>query len=212
MSSLTGFRLVQGFYWLSLGSWFGAMLMLVIAATVTFKTVRAHQVTLGAEPYNHPAFAQQADGILAGGIVGNVLKGLGRLQIICAAAVVLAVVLQCTVFADRIPGGVLGAGNLIRVLLILIPVGVLVVDQAVITPRVWEHRAVMYDPDQSEQARTEARAQFDRYHKLNERIVGTAMLLLAVSVIASAFVLHGDTTVAGAAGATTASAPPGSRP
>jgi hypothetical protein len=187
---MTGFRIVQGFYWLGLGTWFGAMLMLVIAAAVTFKTVRAHQPTIGVAPYNDPMLAEHHSSILAGGIVGNVLRALSTLQIICAVIVVTAVVLQCTVFADRLAGPVWGAANLLRIALIAVPIVVVAVDRLHITPTVWQHRAVMYDPGQPAESRAQARAGFDRYHKLSERVVGAAMFMLAAAVLVSPFVLH----------------------
>ena len=82
MNALTAFRLTQGFYWLFLGTWFGAMVMLVIGEAITFRTVREYRPTLGLAS-NHPSMADNAAGILAGGVTGNILKGLRTLQIVC---------------------------------------------------------------------------------------------------------------------------------
>lgn len=187
MSELTAFRLTQGVYWLFLGMWIGGMVMLVIGAAITFKTVREYRPALGLEPYNHPALAESAPGILAGGITGNVIRGLRTLQIVCAVVVAIALVLQCTAFADYLSGGWKGTANLLRIALVALPVLVLLVENKVIAPRVWEQRLVMYNPQTPPEKREEARAIFMRYHKLNERLVSLAALSLIAAILASPF-------------------------
>ncbi|MCX5658966.1 MAG: hypothetical protein NTW19_04500 [Planctomycetota bacterium] len=181
------FRVVQGFYWLGLGAWFGGLVMLAITAAITFRTVREYQPTIENWPQYQPAMAEHDAPILAGGIVGNVLHGLAAMQIVCAAFVGGCVVLQCTVFKKQLVGGPTGRANLLRVALVVLPVGVLAADQLVISPRIWTQREAMYDSDQPEAVRTEAHAEFDRLHKLDERVVGVSVWLLAGAVFASTF-------------------------
>ena len=152
MGRAAAFRLTQGVYWLSLGAWFGAILMLVVAAAITFGTVRQFHPTLGIEPYNEPGFADRSASILAGGIVGNLLNGLALIQSVCAAAVVGCVALQCTVFAGRIQGGVGGWSNFLRVALIAGPIAILAVDTLALRPRILEQRKAMYDSSATDEA------------------------------------------------------------
>lgn len=183
-------RLVWAAYHLALGTWFGAMVMLVIAAAITFKTVAAYQPTLSTPPWGELSDLETAPKyplsvrILAGGIVGNVLKGLAVVQAICAVLVVLCAALQ---WAFGWTGG--GWANLARMGLLAVPIVVLVADVTVISPRVWRHRQVMYDPARPGEERLVAKAAFDRLHKLNERLVGAAALSLAAALVVSAWTL-----------------------
>lgn len=192
MNRLAVFRLTQGVYWLSLGAWFGAVVMLVIAAAITFGTVRQFHPALGLEPYNHPSLVDRAAPILAGSVVGNMLKGLALIQSVCAASVIGCVVLQCTVFREHIQGGMRGWPNLLRVVLIAGPIAILAADRLVLTPRVWEQRNAMYDQNTSDEARSTAKGRFDRLHMLNERAVGASGIMLVGAVFVSAFALHGS--------------------
>lgn len=192
MSSLTLYRLNLGVYWLFLGIWAGSIVMLAVSAAITFRTVRDMQPSIGKPPYNDPALADRAAPILAGAVVGNSLHGLRAIQFICAVAVAICVILQCWVFAERLAGGVAGWVNLLRILVLAVPLLILAADQFVVTPRVWAQRVAMYDAGQSEEARREARGRFDRYHKLNERMVSAGLLFLAAAALLSPFVLYGE--------------------
>ena len=200
---MTAYRLVAGCYWLFLGTWFGALVMLVIAAGITFATVRSYQPTLRAEPYARLTDAEP-DRVLAGGIVGNVLRGLAVVQVICALALGACLLLQCTILRPHLAVPVGDWRNCLRIALIALPTLVLILDLTVVSPRIWRLREVMYDPDQPSAARTTAHAAFGRYHKASERLTGAAALCLAGAVLASAFVLH-------AAPGATAAAPPAAR-
>lgn len=192
MKSLTAFRLTQGFYWLGLGTWVGAVAMLIIAAVLTFRTVRVYRPTLGVEPYNHPALADRAAPILAGGTVGAMIKGLAVVELSCAGVIGVCVLLQCTVFSSRLSGGIKGIGNLLRILLIAGSVAVVIAQVWCIGPGVWRERTAMYDMEQDASVREAARLRFDRLHKISERATGTSGLMLIGAVLVSAFVLHGE--------------------
>ena len=187
MNRRTLFDLTQGIYYLFLGLWFGALVMLAIGAAITFRTVRTYQVTLGLEPFNHEALADQASNILAGAITGNVLKALGMLQVFCAVVVLGCLVAQATIFSRYVAQNWM---NWLRTLCVLIPSIIIVIDIAVISPRIWELRKNMYNPELSTEARAVHRDHFQFYHKLSERTVGTGALLLAVGLVLSPMALN----------------------
>ncbi len=193
MKKLTAFRLTQSVYWLSLGTWFGAIVMLIVCAVATFGTVREYQPTLGVQPYNNPAMSDRAPAILAGAIVGNALNGLTKVQLICGVAAVICVVLQCTLFADRLAGGITGWVNLLRIVLIISPLVLLAVDTLGIRPALLHQRQTMYDPQQPEHTLQEAKAKFDQLHRRDEQLVAATALVLLAAVTVSSFVLHSDT-------------------
>jgi hypothetical protein len=179
-------RLVQGVYYLFLGLWFGAMVMLAVGAPVTFRTVRVHQPVLGLVPYNEPSLARDGPNILAGAITGNHLRALSVVQAICAVVTLSCVVLQTTIFQSQVRAGY---ANALRSLLIALPACVLVFDEAVLSPNVWKQRAVMYDTTLNIDARDKARAQFNVLHKRSEKIVGSAALMLAAALMLSPLAL-----------------------
>lgn len=187
MNKRTAFRITQGVYYLSLGTWFGAMVMLVLTAITVFATVRQFDVSINAGPYGDAMWQERAVPILAGGIVGNVLRSLAVVQAICAAAAVACAALQSSVFACRLAGGRRGKANLLRLALLFVPIVILAVDQAAVTPSIWQARQVMYDSDQPQQIREQAQARFDKLHTVSERMGGLAMLALAGTILVSPF-------------------------
>jgi hypothetical protein len=123
--------------------------------------------------------------MLAGGIVGNVIRhGLTNIQMVSGAAVAICALVQCTVFRDRVRRGWL---NRLRVALIALPLAVVVFDVAHISPTMHELRGRMHD--EANPQRQADRAAFDRYHKLSERVTGTAMFMLGGALLVSPFVL-----------------------
>jgi len=186
MNRRTMYELSQGVYYLFLGLWFGALVMLAIGAAVTFRTVRRYEVTLGLEPFNHEALAAEAPNILAGAITGNALRALGMVQVLCAVMVLGCLVAQATVFARYIAQS---SVNWIRTLCVLVPSIIIVIDIAAISPRIWEYRRQMYDPQLSAEARAIHRQDFQYYHKLSERVVGAGALMLAGALVLSPLAL-----------------------
>jgi hypothetical protein len=193
MTPSTGLRATEGIYYLALGVWLGAIVMLAIAAAVTFKTMRAYDPILQTAPYSAPQLQDRAAPILAGAIVGNSLRVLAVLQVSCAVVIGLCVLAQCAIFAEYLRGGVAGRANLLRLALVILPMALLAVELTVISPRIWQQREIMYDPGESEAAREQALTTFRRHHLLSEQIMGAAGLALAGAILVSPFALrHSD--------------------
>jgi len=193
MRSLTAWRTVQGLYWLALGAWFGALVMLAIAAAATFATVWDYQPMLPAQPGAPPETSARAVPMLAGAIIGRCLDNLRWLQWICAVVAIVCLALQNTVFASRRPAGGCGQWiNTLRIVLVLVPVVILVVDTAVINPKMKHDRQIMHDLTQPAPQIELARQSFDSYHELSRRLFKVQVVMLGCAVLASAFVLHGN--------------------
>jgi len=175
VSSIRAYKWTAAFYQTFLGLWFGALVMLAVAAAITFATVRGM----------YPQWPVDQQNMLAGGIVGNLIRnGLTTIQVLCAVVVAVCTILQCTVFRDRIAKGWL---NWLRVLLILLPIVILAYDQSCNTPRMLELRERMFD--QSSPDRNVARQEFARRHELAEQLTGTATFLIGGALLVSSFVL-----------------------
>src|SRR5690606_5989920 len=106
----------------------GAMVMLAVSAAVTFKTVRLHQPTLQTAPFDQPEFKGREAPVLAGAIVGNSLRALKVIQIVCAVVAVVGVALQCSIWRDHLNGPRASFPNLLRIALIAIPIAILLLD------------------------------------------------------------------------------------
>src|SRR5579862_6572629 len=86
------FTISQVIYWLGLATWFGGVLFIAMSAPVIFRTVRGEKPLLpGVLSVNLEN--QHAD-LLAGTVVANLLAMLWRMQIACAAAVLVGLVGQ----------------------------------------------------------------------------------------------------------------------
>jgi hypothetical protein len=183
-------RLGQGLFYLALGAWFGAMVMLAIGAAAAFTTTRGLDPTLGAAPWNQPGLVEQSSSILAGSIVGKSLQGLAVVQIVCACAAVLGLISQCTFHRNYLLGGARSITNIVRIILIAIPVLILLADLLYFTPQIYHWRDIMWDMNQTQAVRVEAHEHFDHFHHLTERVVGFSCLSLIGAVLASALVLR----------------------
>ena|GEM_PF-7071471 len=182
-------RITQGFYYLALGAWFGAMVMLAVSAATTFKTVRLYQPQLQLAPFNDPEFQGKQPNVLAGSIVGNSLRGLKAIEIICAVVVVAVLLLQSTLLRNQYSFALVKRWNLLRIALIVLPILILLLDLFWITPSIHEQRQIMWDLANSEPVRQLAQDQFSWYHKLSERVVGLSVLLVAAATVISPFAL-----------------------
>lgn len=174
--------LVQGSYWLGLGVWLGGLVMLAVAAAITFKTSRAAGPVLLQPEYNTPELNGQAANILAGLIVGNVIQGLMVLQFICAGVVLVTMAIQHKTMMPMLKRR--PKLNLARMVLLFVPMLALAASVGYIGPRMWQERQTMYNPELTVEARKEARVRFDGLHKLSERSVGAgAFCLLAAGLV-----------------------------
>lgn len=193
LAGVTLFRINQALYHTFLGVWLGAMVMLVLAATAAFAFVTGPETTVQAtiEGFRSPLTGSDANGWVAGGIVGTAIARLEVLQLVCFAVVGLATAAQCTLFRARLATGATSPRNLLRMLLLLGPVAIVAFNLAVVGPGIDEHRSAKYDPATEPQARATAEAAFDRYHGLSTRTYGAATLLLLGASLLSPWCLEG---------------------
>jgi hypothetical protein len=88
------FQLVQIVYWLALSMWFGGAMFIWVAVQVIHRTVRQNNPLL---PHVLSVNLEgQHSTLLAGTIVGNLILALSRIEIACAALLLLAIGSQWT--------------------------------------------------------------------------------------------------------------------
>lgn len=184
-------RLIHGFYWLALAGAFGATLMLALGAAATFHSVREFSPIITAPPYNDPLLTQQAPGIIAGAATGAALDALWVLHLLLFSVVVLTTLLQCTHFRAALPGGGKSIANFIRIALLVAILALLAGERWIISPRVWSLRDRMYNSTLNDTDRAAARAEFDTWHQSSTRVMGAALLAMAVAVLVSPFAIQG---------------------
>jgi hypothetical protein len=165
------FTIVQIVYWLALATWFGGVLFIAVAAPIIFRTVRESDPTLPAV-LSVNMEGQHAT-LLAGSIVANLLRTLLRLQLICGAAILLALIGQ---WALLYPAQLYSL--VIRTALYLAAVMLAVYDWRVVSPRIYSYRQQYIDNADEPEIANPAKEQFDRYH--NESVT---LLMVELAVL-----------------------------
>src|SRR6478672_9772072 len=90
MSAL--YQFIQIAYWLALSTWFGGVLFVAVSWQVIFRTVRE------ANPVLPTVLSVNLEGqhgtLLAGTIVADIIAMLTRIQLVCAAALLITIAIQ----------------------------------------------------------------------------------------------------------------------
>src|SRR6187549_3718289 len=86
------FQFVQIAYWLALATWFGAVLFVALAPPAILRTMRE------AKPVLPDVLSVNLEGqhgtLLAGSVMANLLAPLVRIELVCAAVILLAIIAQ----------------------------------------------------------------------------------------------------------------------
>ena len=171
------FQLAQIVYWLSLATWFGGVLFIVLSAPVVFRTVREHNPIL--PTVLSVNLENQHGTLLAGTIVANLLDMLFRIEVACAVALFLAIVAQWFLLPRTIP-------LVARSAMYLAAVGFSVYAWRFVGPRITQYRRQYIDHADEPEVANPAREQFDRYHRESVTLLSIVLFLLLGMVLYSA--------------------------
>ncbi len=182
--SETAFQLVQVVYWLSLSTWFGAVLFIAIATPVIFKTVLDHKPIL--PEVLSVNLENQHGTLLAGSIIGDLISHLTRVQLICAAVLGVTMIAQSFTTDLRVGDGFISSNRgafLLRVLLFIGATMMTIYNWRGVWPRAVAARekflANADDPDIANPAKDE----FDReQHRLVPVLMAVVAMLSGVIV------------------------------
>jgi hypothetical protein len=178
------FNLLQTVYWLALSSWFGAVLFVAVAAPVIFRTVRkANPILPNVLAVN---LEQQHGSLLAGTIVGEILNVLGKLQIICAIAILLAIMVQWVILDRSNPTQLFAL--IVRSSLGVAAAGFLYYDRRILWPKIWSARAEYLDHADEPDIANPAKERFDRLHKESVTVLCFILCLLTGLILFSTFI------------------------
>lgn len=180
--SLPLFDLVQIIYWLALSTWFGGVLFIALSAPVIFRTIRESDPTL---PTVLSVNLEGQHGTLLGGtIVSNLIAMLLRIELGCAAVMLLTIIAQ---WALHVQDWTLG---LVRTALYIAAVVLVVYDWRFVWPRITTHRQSYIDHADEPEVANPSRTQFNRYQRESLLLLMTVVTLLIGVIVFSASISH----------------------
>ncbi len=179
-------------YWLCLSTWFGGVVFVAVIAPLIMRTVReSNPILTNVLSVN---LEGQHGTLLGGSIVGRIISVLTRIELGCAAALLLCLILQ---FILLRPGGKELIGPLVRTALYIAVAAVLVYDFRVVWPRMWKYRQVYIDHADEPDVANPALDQLNRYQG-----EGANLLFMRVGILL-ALILFSATIRAPGGGGTT---------
>src|SRR5579871_6599423 len=126
------YEFIQIAYWLALSTWFGGLLFLALGWLVIYSTVKE------ANPVLPDVLSVNLEGqhgsLLAGTIVANLIARFTRVQLICAAVLLVTMAVQFIQHWQDV------AGALPRLILFVVAVSTLIYDWRVIAPKIQQSR------------------------------------------------------------------------
>jgi hypothetical protein len=177
---MSAFLLVQTFFWLALSTWFGGVLFVALAAPIIMRVTRESDLIL--PKVLSVNLENQHASLLAGEIVGGILKKLAGIQMGCAVVLFLTLLLQWFVMDRRMENKL---HAIIRACLFVGAVAILVYDRRAIWPRVWKYRQEYLDHADEPELANPAKEQFDRYHAESMWMVFIVLVLLSLMIVFS---------------------------
>lgn len=175
------FQVVQIIYWLALATWFGSGLFIAMAAPVVFQVVRRNN------PILPGVLAVNLDGqhatLLANSIVAELMNRLNRLQVLCAAALLLALIAQPFVInmAERNT-----VAAVLRSVLFVLAAALVVYHWLALWPRIMRFRQEYIEHADEPEIANPAKEQFDREHHRSVWLLQAIVFLLLGVILFSA--------------------------
>lgn len=189
---MTAFQLVQTLYWLALSTWFGGVLFVAVAAPIIFRTVREWNPILPTVLAVN--LEKQHGSLLAGAVVGSILRMVSTIAMGCAGVLLIMLVAQWLLM-DRSVGNVVH--GVLRSVFFVGAVVFTLYDRYVTWPKVWKYREEFIAHADEPEVANPAKDQFDRYHRESMWLMCAVLVLLSLTIVFSTLVssarlvLHG---------------------
>lgn len=172
---------VQIVYWLALSTWFGGVLFIALSAPAIFNTVRDHNPIL---PTVLSVNLENQHGmLLANSIVSSLMERLLRVELLCAGALLLAILGQWRLLPNTntqlIP-------LIVRSALYVSAVVLVVYNWRVLWPRLKRHRENYVEHADEPEVANAARDEFERHHRETITVLSILLALLLAMVLFSA--------------------------
>lgn len=174
------FQLVQILYWLALSTWFGSVLFIAVAAPIIFRSVREMNPILP-DVLSVNLRGQHGE-LLAGTVVGNLLSRLAQIEIVCAGAVLIVLIMHPFVIdtsdANRIPA-------ILRTLMFVCAAALVLIDRFVLWPKIWKARQEYLDHADEPEIANPAKDQFDQEQRRSVMLMQVVLFLLLGMILFS---------------------------
>jgi len=175
------FALIQTLYWISLATWFGGVLFIAIAAPNIFRTVKDHNPIL--PTVLSVNLEGQHGSLLAGTIVANLIATLVHVELLSAAALLVALVGQWFVTETRGDAYLL---PLLRSAMFVAALGFVLYDWRVIWPKITLFRDQYLAHADEPEVANPANDEFNRYQHESELLLRIRLALLLALILFSA--------------------------
>jgi hypothetical protein len=178
------FQVVQLFYWLALSTWFGGVLFIAMAAPVIFKTVgESNPILTDVLSVN---LEGQHGTLLAGSIVVNLIHRLLRIEMICAAMLVMALVAQP--FVIDVSSGNVGTA-IVRSVLFIAASGIVYFDWQVVWPKIQKNRSEYIEHADEPEVANPAKDRFDIEQRRSLTLLSIVVVLLLGMILFSSTIV-----------------------
>jgi hypothetical protein len=179
------FIVVQIAFWMALSTWFGAVLFVVLAPPIILRTVRQNNPVLPAVMSVN--LEGQHGTLLAGSIIGELMTPLIRIELVCSAVILVALIGQWIILA---PQGMQLMLPIFRTALYIAASVFLIYDWRVVWPRMWRYRQEYLDHADEPEVANPALDLFDKYQSESLTILRNILCLLIGIILFSAFVTY----------------------
>jgi len=179
------FIVVQIAFWMALSTWFGAVLFVVLAPPIILRTVRQNNPVLPAVLSVN--LEGQHGTLLAGSIIGELMAPLIRIELVCSAVLLVALIGQWLILQ---PQGMQLMLPLFRTALYLAATIFLIYNWRVVWPRMWRYRQEYLDHADEPEVANPALDLFDKYQAESLTILRNILCLLIGMILFSAFVTY----------------------
>ncbi|HTW93236.1 MAG TPA: hypothetical protein VMD30_00485 [Tepidisphaeraceae bacterium] len=175
------FQLVQIGYWASLATWFGGVLFMAIGGRVIFSTVEENK------PYLTGVLSVNLEGqhgtLLAGTIVGNLMRYYIQVELVCAGGLVITTFMQFFLIDLRDSAVLIDA--VLRTILLIGAVTALLYDWRVLWPKIWQYRQEFLDHADEPERANPALDQFNRFQRSSWQVLQMSLFLLVTLLVFS---------------------------
>ncbi len=172
---------VQIVYWLALSTWFGGVLFIALSAPTIFNTVLRHNPIL--PTVLSVNLENQHATLLANSIVSSLMERLIRVELVCAAALLVTLIAQWIVLRDATNQFV---PLIVRSALYVAAVVLVIYNWQVLWPRVNRYREHYIAHADEPEIANAAKDDFDRYHREMITVLTLSLAVLLGMVLFSA--------------------------
>ena len=174
-------HLVQIIYWLALATWFGGVLFIALSAPAVFSTVRENNPIL--PTVLSVNLENQHGTLLANSIVSALMERLIRVELACAAALLVALIAQWALLDES---GQQLVHLIVRSALYLAAVVLVLYQWRILWPRVKRYREHYVAHADEPEVANAARDEFERHHRETVTVLMILLGLLLAMVLFSA--------------------------